>query len=347
MNTQGQLGDDKKTVLVNEQNNNNAGNNCPLNSSNKMVSVKKIVKKPRLKANEKKSTLSVTAAVNASGNATLETSMKMEAMNNHETTAPSSNLNNSDKENLQLQQHQEEEENSLDTQIAANRIAIDQVSSSSSASKKKKSGEKKVSKKASNDNKTAKNTEAAENGKKHSESKQLKSSPTKTSSPRKNFMKIKLSLKKASKSNLASAAGRNAASESVNEELAKDEVDEHTANRRGDRLDNLVDSLSHIYCTDNETRSHKLPSKFSNMIVTQQVKRQRQSSGASNHSLSSSVLNQSNECKDEATIADEIAAVVEAVAASVSDPTTTTTTTTKEPKKEEREKERHKKVQIE
>lgn len=37
--------------------------------------------------------------------------------------------------------------------------------------------------------------------------------------------------------------------------------------QRGDRLDNLVDSLSHIYYTDNETRSHKLPPKYDNMIV--------------------------------------------------------------------------------
>ena len=58
--------------------------------------------------------------------------------------------------------------------------------------------------------------------------------------------------------------------------------------RRGDRLDNLVDSLSHIYCTDNETRSHKLPSKFTNCIVTKQVKRQRQTSSASNNSSKSS-----------------------------------------------------------
>ena len=57
--------------------------------------------------------------------------------------------------------------------------------------------------------------------------------------------------------------------------------------RRGDRLDNLVDSLSHIYCTENETRSHKLPKKFSNMIVTPSVKRNRMQSGNSSLSTKS------------------------------------------------------------
>jgi hypothetical protein len=37
---------------------------------------------------------------------------------------------------------------------------------------------------------------------------------------------------------------------------------------RSDRLDNLVDSLSHIYCTDNTSRSHRLPSKLSDMIMS-------------------------------------------------------------------------------
>lgn len=64
---------------------------------------------------------------------------------------------------------------------------------------------------------------------------------------------------------------------------------------RGDRLDNLVDSLSHIYCTDNETRSHKLPQKFTNMIVTKQIKRQRKCSSASNQS--SSTLSQTTSPK--------------------------------------------------
>lgn len=66
-------------------------------------------------------------------------------------------------------------------------------------------------------------------------------------------------------------------------------------NRRGDRLDNLVDSLSHIYCTENESRSHKLPIKFSNMIITKQVKRQRKQSGASSsNNSSSSIMNRSH-----------------------------------------------------
>ena len=77
---------------------------------------------------------------------------------------------------------------------------------------------------------------------------------------------------------------------------------------RGDRLDNLVDSLSHIYCTDNETRSHKLPSKFTNMIVTQQIKRQRNPSSTSNNSSKSSSNNSF-------------------VANTLISPTTTTTTT--------------------
>ena len=63
---------------------------------------------------------------------------------------------------------------------------------------------------------------------------------------------------------------------------------------RGDRLDNLVDSLSHIYCTDNESRSHKLPSKFKNMIVPQQVKRQRNQSSTSNHSSKSACSSEHN-----------------------------------------------------
>lgn len=54
------------------------------------------------------------------------------------------------------------------------------------------------------------------------------------------------------------------------------------SSQRGDRLDNLVDSLSHIYCTENETRSHKFPNKYDNMIVPEQVKpRQRELSSTS------------------------------------------------------------------
>lgn len=63
---------------------------------------------------------------------------------------------------------------------------------------------------------------------------------------------------------------------SANNSKSSDQLSEDDAerkNRRGDRLDNLVDSLSHVFCTDNETRSHKLPKKFNNMIVTQQVMR--------------------------------------------------------------------------
>ncbi len=66
-------------------------------------------------------------------------------------------------------------------------------------------------------------------------------------------------------------------------------------NKTSDRLDNLVDSLSHIYCTDNESRSHKMPGKFSNMIVSQQIKRQRKSSTEFSSSRSSSQMNTSNE----------------------------------------------------
>jgi hypothetical protein len=36
---------------------------------------------------------------------------------------------------------------------------------------------------------------------------------------------------------------------------------------RSDRLDNLVDSLSHIYCTENTSRSHRLPAKLTDMIT--------------------------------------------------------------------------------
>lgn len=63
---------------------------------------------------------------------------------------------------------------------------------------------------------------------------------------------------------------------SANNSKSSDQLSDDDAerkNRRGDRLDNLVDSLSHVFCTDNETRSHKLPKKFNNMIVTQQVRR--------------------------------------------------------------------------
>jgi len=70
-------------------------------------------------------------------------------------------------------------------------------------------------------------------------------------------------------------------------------------NKTSDRLDNLVDSLSHIYCTDNESRSHKMPGKFSNMIVSQQIKRARKSSTELSSSRSSSQMNTSNEQNDQ------------------------------------------------
>ncbi|CAF0870228.1 unnamed protein product [Brachionus calyciflorus] len=60
--------------------------------------------------------------------------------------------------------------------------------------------------------------------------------------------------------------------------LSSDKENQNLDNHKSrDRLDNLVDSLSHIYCTENETREHKLPQKFSNMIVPKQIKRQRRS----------------------------------------------------------------------
>lgn len=70
-------------------------------------------------------------------------------------------------------------------------------------------------------------------------------------------------------------------SNSDKENLKQEDSTPSKTKARVDRLDNLVDSLSHIYCTDNETRSHKLPLKFSEMIVPKQIKRQRKSSNSS------------------------------------------------------------------
>ena len=108
-------------------------------------------------------------------------------------------------------------------------------------------------------------------------------SPSKKSSSPKKVSSLKIKL------NLFNKKIKN--EESKQEEVGDNGEDDENQNsqnskHRSDRLDNLVDSLSHIYCTDNETRSHKLPSKFSNMIVPQQMKRQRLSSGSTNKSNS-------------------------------------------------------------
>lgn len=79
-------------------------------------------------------------------------------------------------------------------------------------------------------------------------------------------------------------------------------------NQRGDRLDNLVDSLSHIYCTDNETRSHKFPPKYDNMIVPEQMKTSRQRQGSSTSlvlAANSSLVTDSNETVNQIEDADE------------------------------------------
>ena len=49
---------------------------------------------------------------------------------------------------------------------------------------------------------------------------------------------------------------------------------------RGDRLDSLVDSLSHIYCTDNENRSHRLPAKLTDMLLATSSRASATSSSA-------------------------------------------------------------------
>ena len=59
-----------------------------------------------------------------------------------------------------------------------------------------------------------------------------------------------------------------------------------------DPLGNLVDSLSHIYCTENESREHKLPQKFSEMIVPKQIKRQRKSISSGSDKSPSSLNNE-------------------------------------------------------
>ena len=61
--------------------------------------------------------------------------------------------------------------------------------------------------------------------------------------------------------------------------------------RKQKRVNNLIDSLSHIYSTDSDTRSHKLPKKFNNMIITQPVKRFRKTSSASSISPNVSTTN--------------------------------------------------------
>lgn len=60
--------------------------------------------------------------------------------------------------------------------------------------------------------------------------------------------------------------------------------------RRGDNLNNLVDSLSHMFCTQDVQRAAKLPKKYDNMVMTTQTskKRQRQASSTSNNSSKSS-----------------------------------------------------------
>lgn len=84
--------------------------------------------------------------------------------------------------------------------------------------------------------------------------------------------------------------------------------------KRGDHLGNLVDSLSHLFYTENESRSHRLPSKFVDMLVPKssieqppRKRRLRQSSSTNVNNMSVSSPAPSSHMEEE-TRSDDLSA---------------------------------------